>query len=72
MVNHPNRSTKGYRLVRGYGGATRIIESMPTLRDDSEARDWYWRRWGNDEAVRIQRRDGNAWVLVPRAVAAQH
>jgi hypothetical protein len=61
---------KGYRLVRGHGAALRVIEQMSTLSSDQEARDWYWRRWGNDDRVRIQKRDGDAWVTVPRAVAA--
>lgn len=70
MVNHPNRRTKGYRLVKGYGGSMRIIETMPTLADDDEAREWYWRRWGNDDKVRIYRRSDDMWVPVPKAKLA--
>jgi hypothetical protein len=58
-----------YRIVKGYGGALRVQEAMH-LNDDEQAREWYWRRWGNDDKARIQRKSDGAWVSVDRAVLA--
>lgn len=53
-------TTKHYRVVKGYGQATKVMEQME-LDTDAEALEWVGRRWPNEvnakpyAEVRLQR-----------------
>ncbi len=61
---------KGYRFVKGYGGALRVLSSLPDVAEDSEARRLYWTMHGSDPDIRSQKIVDGVWAHVDRAVLA--